>query len=61
MKLAGNASDARRRAETALNNARRTDPQGKNDSTKTLQATYDAARQRELEQTGQNEQAKGFF
>jgi hypothetical protein len=61
MKMAGNASDARRQAETSLNNAKKTDPQGKNDSTKTLQAAYDAARSVELQQTGKNEQAKGFF
>jgi hypothetical protein len=61
MKLAGNASDARRQAETALNNAKRNDPNAKNKSTQELQAAYDAARSVELQQTGKNEQAKGFF
>lgn len=59
--MAGNASDARRQAETQLKNALKTDPGKKNSATQTLQATYDAARSTELQQTGQNEQARGIL
>lgn len=57
--MAGNASDARREAEKALKNAKDADVKGRDRDT--LQATYDAARARELSETNQNEQAKSWF
>ncbi|HEV7952159.1 MAG TPA: hypothetical protein VGO98_02190 [Candidatus Saccharimonadales bacterium] len=59
--MAGNTSDIRRQKEAKLQNALRDDPQKKNASTRKLQADYDSARSDELNQTGQNEQARGFF
>lgn len=58
IQLAGNATDDRKRAETAYNDAKKDDPQEKNEATRTLKAAFNAARSKELGQTGQNEQAR---
>ena len=52
--MAGNASDARRAAERAYNDAKRAGVSGKDLAS--LKGAFDAARTTELNQTGQNEQ-----
>lgn len=59
--MAGNATGDRKRAENLYKEALKDDPGKKSAATRTLEANYNAARTTELNQTGQNEQAKGLF
>lgn len=59
--MAGNATNIRQQKENAFNQALKDDPERKNESTRTLEADYKAARSKELNQTGQNEQARSYF
>ena len=61
IQLAGNATDDRKRAENLFKAALKDDPKKKSEATRTLEANYNAARTTELNQTGQNEQARGPF
>ena len=57
--MAGNATDARIRAENALKRAKASGADPKDVAI--LQSAYDAARTEELRQTGKNEQARPIF
>ena len=59
IRLAGNATDARIRAENALRQAKAAGADQKDIAI--LQSAYDAARTEELRQTGKNEQARPLF
>lgn len=59
--MAGTDSTLRRQAENAYKEAKKDDPNEERASTRQLKADYLAARNTELQSTGQNEQARSWF